>query len=304
MELKHLEEFIALAKSLNFSETANELHLAQPTLSKHMALLEAELNAKLFERSSTKVELTEEGFYFLGTATSIVSQMQMASRDIAALKSRKPLYVEGRFEDPAISGLISLVSAMAADRGLPPIVFNHNTSKAPLTLLMDSDIDLLVDILPIRHNMPDDIVQRTLFSRPFVAVMDADHPLATRESLHIADLKDTTLVCLLWDNYQPGWEKIEELCMAHGFEPKRKPVAVRSLAESLVAVPKGCVLLYPGASKELKYLARSSSRRCLPIEDEDAVFTTYTLYRKDHEQKIAPFLDIFDEAKSLIGDEG
>lgn len=300
MELKHLEEFIALAKSLNFSETANDLHLAQPTLSKHMALLETELGAKLFERSSSKVELTEEGFYFLGTATSIVGQMEAACRDLAVLKSRKPLYVEGRFEDPAISGLISLVSATASDQGLPPIVFNHNTSKAPLTLLMDGDIDLLVDILPIRHNMPENIVHRTLFSRPFVAVMDADHPLAAKESLRVADLKDATLVCLLWDNYQPGWEKIEELCMANGFEPKRKPVAVRSLAESLVAVPKGCVLLYPGASKELKYLARSSTRRCLPIDDERAAFTTYALYREESEDKVTPFLDLFDQAVSLM----
>lgn len=88
--------------------------------------------------------------------------------------------------------------------------------------------------------------------------------------------------------------------MANGFEPKRKPVAVRSLAESLVAVPKGCVLLYPGASKELKYLARSSTRRCLPIDDERAAFTTYALYREESEDKVTPFLDLFDQAVSLM----
>lgn len=300
MELKHFEEFIALAKSLNFSETANDLHLAQPTLSKHMALLEAELDVKLFERSSTKVELTEEGFYFLGTAVGVVGQLNQAKRDLAVLKSRKPIYVEGRFEDAAISGLISLVSSAAAEQGLPPIVFNHNSSKTPLTLLLDGDIDLLIDMLPIRHNMPDAIGHHELFSRPFVAVMDADHPLANKESLRIAELKDATLVQLLWENYQPGWEKIEELCLANGFEPKRKPVAVRSQAEGLVSMPKGCVLIFPGAAKELKYLERSTSRRFVAIEDERAVFTTHALFRKDRREKIAAFLDLFDQAVTLM----
>lgn len=302
MELKHLEEFVALAKSLNFSETASDLHLAQPTLSKHMALLETDLGAKLFKRSSTNVELTEEGFYFLGTATNVIGQLDQAKKDLALLQSREPLllYVEGRLEDAAITSMVSHVSSITEEKGLPPIVLSHNTSEAPLTLLLEGDIDLFIDILPLHHDLPDTVACHALFNRPFVVIMDADHPLAAKKSLRIADLKDATLVSLLWNSYQPGWKRIKELCAKNGFEPKCKSVAVRSMAESLMALPKGCLLLYPAAMKELKYLERSSNRRCLPIEDDDAVFTTYVLYRKDSEEKVAPFLELFDQAMSLV----
>jgi DNA-binding transcriptional LysR family regulator len=71
MDLSYLEEFIELSHSLNFTETANKLHLSQPTLSKHIATLETDLRVHLFERSHANVSITEEGFYFLGIAHSI-----------------------------------------------------------------------------------------------------------------------------------------------------------------------------------------------------------------------------------------
>ena len=56
--------FEAAARHGNFSQAANELRISQPSVSRHIAGLERELSARLFERSGSGVSLTEAGRHF------------------------------------------------------------------------------------------------------------------------------------------------------------------------------------------------------------------------------------------------
>ncbi|SFB10884.1 DNA-binding transcriptional regulator, LysR family [Acetitomaculum ruminis DSM 5522] len=53
--------FLMLADCLNFSLAAQNMEISQPTLSKHIKLLEDELKLKLFDRNNRKVILTRDG---------------------------------------------------------------------------------------------------------------------------------------------------------------------------------------------------------------------------------------------------
>ena len=59
--LLQIEYFIAVAKSLYFTDAARNLYVSQPSLSKQIALLEKEIGVQLFNRSTRGVRLTPAG---------------------------------------------------------------------------------------------------------------------------------------------------------------------------------------------------------------------------------------------------
>ena len=59
MNLKQLEVFVRVAETKNFSVTARQLFLTQPTVSAHIASLEKELNTCLLVRNTKGVTLSE-----------------------------------------------------------------------------------------------------------------------------------------------------------------------------------------------------------------------------------------------------
>lgn len=69
---KRLLVFTTLARSLSFSETARQLGISQPAVSKHVAALEAEIGAALFVRYGRTVALTGKGLALKQIAEKIL----------------------------------------------------------------------------------------------------------------------------------------------------------------------------------------------------------------------------------------
>jgi DNA-binding transcriptional LysR family regulator len=78
MELDLLKSFLAVAEARSFSRAARTMHSTQPTLSRQIARLEAELGAQLFERYGRHVECTVSGQLLLPLAQAIVTRTDEA----------------------------------------------------------------------------------------------------------------------------------------------------------------------------------------------------------------------------------
>ena len=76
MELRWLEDFIALAEAQHFSRAAEERHITQPTFSRRIKLLEEIMDVTLIDRQTLPLSLTPAGVLFLQSAKDIVQIMQ------------------------------------------------------------------------------------------------------------------------------------------------------------------------------------------------------------------------------------
>lgn len=81
MELRVLNYFLAIAREESFTRAAEQLHVTQPTLSRQIAELEAELGVKLFRRSNHSIVLTEDGMLLKRRAQEILAVADKTKRD-------------------------------------------------------------------------------------------------------------------------------------------------------------------------------------------------------------------------------
>lgn len=194
MRIETLEEFIVVAKHLNMTKAAREIHVSQPSLSARIASMEKELGYRLFTRSNTGMALTDAGVAFLESAQDVVGSYHAGvARGRAASRSAVVRVALPEGED-AVSGL-----------GLPrdryPYTFvalDLNTPGMDAVARGDADISIDPDYSQV-DELRDQIAEMGLdfapfgASRCFVAVM-ADSPLAALGSLSRRDLDGRTIV--------------------------------------------------------------------------------------------------------------
>lgn len=299
MELEYLREFVHLADSLNFTETARHFHLAQPTLSKHISILEADFNAQLLRRGHTKTALTEEGIYFRGVAAAMVEQYEEAKRTVKMLKSRKPLRLNLDIQsNETLVTMASLATGELEARGTASIVYNFDATGRGVESLLHDETDIIVDILAEEEPLPAELASRLLAEQPFVAIVTCDNPLAGRSSVDIGELQELTFVKILSNvnnGFAPGWQAIREACLRRDFEPRTKILSVRAFTDGVFAVERDSVLILPAARKELRYLAKNPNYSSVPVTGEGAVFRECAIYRAKDEERVAPVVNVFLE---------
>ena len=76
MDHKHLNYFLALAKTLHFGRASELCHISAPTLSRNIKHLEEEVGVALFVRDNRSVKLTREGESFIDYATATLANWQ------------------------------------------------------------------------------------------------------------------------------------------------------------------------------------------------------------------------------------
>lgn len=180
VELRHLRAFLAIADEGNLTRAAVRLHLTQPALSRTLAQLERHLGARLVDRSTHHLELTDLGHSFRAKAFLAVAAVDEALDP--AMLGTWPLRV-----GHAWSALGARTTALL--RG-----WRQNQPETPLELLRIDDRSAglsqgRVDLAILRSAIRDPGVRREpLTTERRLAALPADSPLTERSSLRLADL--------------------------------------------------------------------------------------------------------------------
>ncbi|MDO9641017.1 MAG: LysR family transcriptional regulator [Pseudotabrizicola sp.] len=217
LELRHLRAFAAVGRTLHFGRAADELHIAQPALSKIIQHLEAEIGAPLLLRTTRRVELTEAGKAFLAETGSIDAQIDqaIASARHAARGIRGELRIA--YTDFAINGrlphfLRDFASAHPEIR--LNLIFMPTTSQQMALLQQTIDIGFMIG--EFAHKTTDCL---TFDEDDYVALLPASHPLCAEASLTLQQLADEKFVLGTGDNWAAFRNRLFAECRSRGYFP-------------------------------------------------------------------------------------
>jgi len=85
MDLKHLEQIVAISRHGGFSGAARRLGMAQSTLSKNIARLEAKLGVELFAREAGAAQPTSYGRFLVARAEAVLCDVEALNHDFDKL---------------------------------------------------------------------------------------------------------------------------------------------------------------------------------------------------------------------------
>lgn len=216
MEIEYIKEFVVLAETENYLEAAESLFISQSTLSKHIKVIEKELDVQLFDRTTRKVHLNKYGKMFLKYAkeishlqylykTAFINEFQNASHSftIGSIPIMAPYQitdaiVKFKLENPKFS--VNLIEGES--HTLKEFL---KQGKCELAFIRDENEDT------------DDFNKISYQTDTLAAVLPLYHPLANEAHLTLEQLKDEDFLFL-----QPGsvlYNICVKSCQNHGFTP-------------------------------------------------------------------------------------
>ena len=193
MDLRVLRYFLAVAREESISGAAEALHLSQPTLSRQLMDLEAELGKTLFIRGSRRITLTEQGTLLRKRASEILDLVEKTTGELTATDDAiaGEIYIGG-----GESNALRLLAHTAQQfRAANPHVQFHLFSGNAVDVGERLEKGLLDFGIMMGHR---DMKKYDCIKLPAVDVwgvlMRTDHPLAEKELIHPEDLWDEPLI--------------------------------------------------------------------------------------------------------------
>jgi DNA-binding transcriptional LysR family regulator len=193
MEMHQIRYFLAVSRTLNFTRAAEECSVAQPSLTRAIQSLEAELGGELFLRERARSHLTELGQRMLPLIQQCYDSAVNAKSLASAIKTGRvaPLKLALSL---SINIAIVLPSLNELARSFPglEIRFLRGGSAEMKDALEKGAADLAV-AGPLRADW-ERLDQWTLFTERFMLAVSEDHRFANRDRISLAEIREEKIV--------------------------------------------------------------------------------------------------------------
>ena len=251
MELRHLRYYVAVAEELSFRRAAERVRVAQPALSKQIKDLEYDVGAKLLDRNTAGVALTDAGAIFLVEAREILAHAERAS-------------AKAREAEAGSRGALTVANVSAISASFMPATLSEFHTRYPEVdvsleeLVLPEQIDALeAGKIQVGFTMgqgtpiPKHFEQFKVLESEICLAMGRDHPLARQKRVSLHDFESKQVLCFDPARYPLHRDMIRQIFDRRGVKCGRfKPV---SSIESLHALIEG--------GQGVSFLAGTSDRR-------------------------------------------
>jgi LysR family transcriptional regulator, low CO2-responsive transcriptional regulator len=192
VNIEHLFVFLDASQTLSFSETAERMHISQPTVSKIIHDLEIELGVRLFERKGVRPRLTEAGRALLPWTTKLVKQSNML-KDIAR-SIKQDVVGSLTIACSTTAGKYILPQLAARFRQQYPQVFVNIpscTQEDVIPRLLEKDVDLGV----VSHEIDNsELESQEFFIDSISLIVPSNHPWTLRSSIEPDELLEEQII--------------------------------------------------------------------------------------------------------------
>ncbi|OGI46796.1 MAG: transcriptional regulator [Candidatus Muproteobacteria bacterium RIFCSPHIGHO2_01_FULL_65_16] len=191
LTLRQLKVFEAVARHLNYTRAAEELHLTQPAVSMQVTQLEKSLGIALFEQLGKRIHLTEAGREVHAYTRAIAQQLDELEAVLNRIKGlsggrlRISVATTANYFIPTLLGTFS--------RRYPDVTVSLDVTNRETLLrqLSENTVDLVIMGQPPAEA---DVEAEAFMDNPLVVVAPPDHPLARQKKISLARLQDETFL--------------------------------------------------------------------------------------------------------------
>lgn len=190
MDIRVLRYFVTVAKAQNITRAAEALHISQPSLSKQLIALEAELGKPLLIRGKRRIDLTDDGILLLRRAEELLTLFDKTRQELTGNEK----IISGKV---AIGGRITgeiLSAATALRQKHRDVTFDfYSSGAADVTARLDhGSLDFAILLQPVDALKYDYLSLKN--SSYWGLLMPWDCPLATKPAVEKADLLTVPLI--------------------------------------------------------------------------------------------------------------
>jgi LysR family transcriptional regulator, benzoate and cis,cis-muconate-responsive activator of ben and cat genes len=282
--LRRLRYFLAVAEELHFGRAADRLGIAQPALSRQIAILENAIGALLFDRVRSKVFLTKAGDVLVPQARDILLRTAEAARSArAAAQGAVGAFAVGFVGSATYSLLPELVQRFReAHPAVDLTLYAMNNAELRRAL-----IDRGIDVAFARSRLDDgEFASEKILVERLVAVVPMSSRHAQRPTIALFDLAADGFI-LFPRHPRPSFaDDVIGHCRAAGFEPNVTQETM-DLQTAMALVSVGAGLSIVPASVEQSH---RQGVTYLTLDDPEVTTTLFMVWRRDNR---SPLLDNF-----------
>lgn len=186
--------FVALAESLSFSRTAEQLFMTQPALSKAIRDIEGTLGLPLFERTTRSVQLTEGGAKLQSVARTVVGEYDAGLQRLRTSAQQAALQLSiAALPSFAHALMPSVCAALEREHPAVQITVHDCSNDAAIKRLLNYEVDFALASVAPSH--PDLMYQELLRDR-FVLLSCPPWSRQVHARMHLDELMDLPLITL------------------------------------------------------------------------------------------------------------
>lgn len=195
MNLHQIQYFKEIANCGTFSKAANNLFVAQPTLSQQISLLEDELGVSLFNRLPRSAELTSAGKHFLVHADKILNEISVAKTEMKDISNIDlHTFKFGVIWSLSTLGYANLLNEFLIHAKDLSISLVTDSSLTIQKMIANNELDGGITLIDLDHPPVGISCPLLLDSQSMVIGMKEDCPLSRKQKICPSDLQPYPII--------------------------------------------------------------------------------------------------------------